>query len=458
MSTRTATVARGLAGAFLAGDWDPPQMTLRGQRAVAQRRVWVRDLALAAWHGFPTAPRDRPRELAAFLAVCPPLVRAFERALRRHEPEPRVVKWFLAPTAMGVSRWPVRRLDDLADLAALFGLSPGDLSWFCDTRGLERVAGCEALRHYRYRWVAKRSGGLRLIEEPKPVLKHLQRVVLREILDRIPVHPAAHGFCRDRSAASYAAVHCGRAVVVHVDLSDFFASVGAGRVFATFRQCGYPEAAAYALTGLVTNSVPRKEFDSAPRPAREDLREAHNRLGRWLAHPHLPQGAPTSPALANLAALGVDRRLSGLAESSGGVYARYADDLAFSWPDRRSDRQLERFLAWVDRVVADEGFRINAGKTAIRRAGERQRLAGIVVNERPNIERREYERLKALLHNCERTGPAEQNRARHPRFGEHVRGRIAWVSSLNPSRGERLEAAFARIDWESTGPAVHTRS
>jgi hypothetical protein len=424
-------------------------MILRGQRAVGQRRVWIRDLTLAAWHEYPTPPVDRQRELAAFLAVCSPLVQAFARAWRRGEPEPQIVKWFMAPTAMGESRWPVPPLDDLADLGRMFGLTQTDLAWFSDRKGLERTATAEGLRHYRYRWAAKRSGGLRLIEEPKPVLKHLQRVVLREILDKVPVHPAAHAFCRSRSAVSYASAHVGRAVVVHLDLADFFASVTVGRVFGIFRQCGYPEPVAHALTGLATNSVPSKVFGLAQRPDHPELRDAHRRLEHSLAHPHLPQGAPTSPALANLAALGVDRRLSGLANASGGQYSRYADDLAFSWRDVRSDRQLERFLAFVERIVAEEGFRTNSRKTSVRRAGDRQLLAGVVVNERPNIERREYERLKALLHNCERTGPLAQNLSGHPHFEQHVRGRIAWVAQLNPSRGERLEAAFSRVDWDS---------
>jgi RNA-directed DNA polymerase len=440
-------VARGLASAFLAGEWDPPAMTSRGQRAVAERRTWLRDLALATRHEFPVAPLDRPRELATFLSVCPPLVKAFERAWRRGRAEPRIVRWYVAPTAMAEARWPVEPLDDLAALGRMLGLSSGDLAWYCDTKGLERTVATEGLRHYRYRWIAKASGGSRLIEAPKPILKHLQRVLLREILERIPVHPAAHAFCRDRSAVSFATPHCRRAVVVHLDLSDFFASVGAGRVFGIFRQCGYPEPVAYALTGLLTNSVPARVIAGVDAPTRADLRDAHGRLGRRLTHPHLPQGAPTSPAVANLAALGLDRRLAGLAATSAGSYSRYADDLAFSWASARSERQVAQFLAWVERIVRDEWFRTNDTKTVVRRAGERQRLAGIVVNERPNLERRDYDRLKALLHNCERTGPAAQNRSGRPHFEEHVRGRIAWAKHLNPGRGERLEAAFSRVDW-----------
>jgi RNA-directed DNA polymerase len=330
----------------------------------------------------------------------------------------------------------------------MLGLSVGKLAWFSDTRQLEKTVRDERLRHYRYRWAVKSTGGMRLIEEPKPLLKHFQRVVLREILDRIPVHPAAHGFCKDRSALTYAAGHSGQSVVLHLDLEDFFASVTAGRVFGIFRRCGYPESVAYTLTGLVTNSVPGHVWEAAPRPERAEMLTAHRRLGNHLAHPHLPQGAPTSPTIANLAGLGLDRRLSGLAAAAEGTYSRYADDLAFSWPNRRSGEQLARFLALVGHIVSEEGFRVNPLKTSVRRAGQRQRLAGIVVNERPNVQRSEYDLLRAILHNSNRTGPTSQNRGQHPRFREHLAGRISWVAQLNPAREERLTAALERIDWE----------
>src|SRR5580692_7739976 len=90
------SVASGLADAFLAGEWDPPAMTRRGQRAVGQRRVWVRDLALAARHAYPQAPTDAPRELAGFLAECGPLQQALATAVERAEPAPAIRRWFLA--------------------------------------------------------------------------------------------------------------------------------------------------------------------------------------------------------------------------------------------------------------------------------------------------------------------------------------------------------------------------
>jgi hypothetical protein len=81
---------------------------------------------------------------------------------------------------------------------------------------------------------------------------------------------------------------------------------------------------------------------------------------------------------------------------------------------------------------------------------DRQILTGIVVNEKPNVRRDEYDRLKAILHNCACSDPASQNRSGHGDFRAHLSGRIQHVKSLNPSRGARLEALFGRIEWTYT--------
>lgn len=174
---------------------------------------------------------------------------------------------------------------------------------------------------------------------------------------------------------------------------------------------------------------------------------ANHRLRAHLAHPHLPQGAPTSPALANLAAFRLDRRLSGLATKAGLTYSRYADDLALSSTTYRGADQVARMIELVRRIAREEGFRVNDRKTTVRRSGQRQRLAGVVVNDRPNVDRRDYDVLNAILTNAARHGAASQNRDSHPDFHAHLLGRVAWVQHLNPERGERLQAKLAQVDW-----------
>jgi hypothetical protein len=108
----------------------------------------------------------------------------------------------------------------------------------------------------------------------------------------------------------------------------------------------------------------------------------------------------------------------------------------------------------VGKIVREEGFRVNPGKTRQRRADQRQVVTGIVVNERVNLARPNFDRLRAVLHDCRVNGPEVANRHGHPAFREHLLGRISWVAALNPGRGDRLRAAFEAVDWSPGVSAV----
>jgi retron-type reverse transcriptase len=161
---------------------------------------------------------------------------------------------------------------------------------------------------------------------------------------------------------------------------------------------------------------------------------------------HLPQGAPTSPTLANLSAYRLDVRLSGLARSFGAKYTRYADDLTFSG-DARFAKSLRVFIPLVRQICHQERFRVHPQKRKVLRRHQRQRIAGVVVNDKPNIARDHYDRLKATLVNCVRTCPSSQNREGHDNIAAHLQGSIAQVQQHKRRRGEKLGALFQRIDW-----------
>jgi hypothetical protein len=147
----------------------------------------------------------------------------------------------------------------------------------------------------------------------------------------------------------------------------------------------------------------------------------------------------------------MDCRLTGLAKSAGAIYTRYADDLAFSGGES-FDRGVERFATHVAAILHEEGFHVNHRKTRIMRQGVRQHLAGLVVNERLNVARADFDRLKAILTNCVRFGAEGQNRDAHPHFRSHLEGRIAFIESINPARAKRLRNIFDRIDWRRVEP------
>lgn len=139
-------------------------------------------------------------------------------------------------------------------------------------------------------------------------------------------------------------------------------------------------------------------------------------------------------------------RLSASARSIGAEYTRYADDLAISG-GVVIERDPRRVLHVVSTIAIDEGFAVNFKKVRVMTRSERQRLAGVVVNEKLNVTRVQYDELRAILHNCARSGAESQNLERRPDFAAHLRGRIACVESLNPTRGARLRAALEQIRW-----------
>jgi RNA-directed DNA polymerase len=441
-SRTRAFLARCLADAFLAGVWNERALVDRAGRVLDRRPRWVRAITREVLGCYHRPPADRPRELARFIEL---QIRDLRPVEGEAEP-PRVRRWLVPQAAMGRRRWPVPEIPTVGELAAFLGVRDGVLAWMADARSLERSVEEERLRHYRYATIPRGDRPARVIERPKQRLKAIQRQILHEILDWIPAHDAAHGFTRGRSVRSHASQHTGRFVVIRLDLEDFFASIAAGRVYGIFRTAGYPESVAHALTALTTNVVPTAVWQALPRPVEPALIDQHHRFGRRLTTPHLPQGAPTSPALANLAAFRLDRRLAGLARAFEANYTRYADDLTFS-----GSAQLVRVTHTVRRAVGEiareEGFVINDGKSMLATRAGRQRVCGVVVNDHLNVPRAEYDRLKAIIHNSISHGPASQNHDARPDFHAHLLGRISWVASLNPARGNKLHSQFAQIVW-----------
>ncbi|MFY1594738.1 reverse transcriptase family protein [Micromonospora sp. WMMD737] len=430
--TTVHALATALADAFLAGDgWRRADLVDRGGLVLGIRRRWLWPVTDATLVAYPHPPRDRPRELAAFIATLDPL-RAAVAAARQHD-RPIVIRSRpVTPTRTVRRPWHTPVVDDVGALAAMLDLSVAHLDWYADRRAMNRRATDQQLHHYRYRW----AGRGRLIEAPKTRLRALQRRLLAEVLSRIPVHPAAHGFVPGRSAHTFATAHAAQPVVVRVDLLAFFTHVPAARVHGLFRAAGYPEPVAHTLTGLCTTRTPHPVLRRAP----HDLPHRAARLAA-LRTGHLPQGAPTSPALANLCSYRLDRRLTGLADAYGVTYTRYADDLAFSG-DLTARRTRDLITAVTD-VARDEDYRSHPDKTRVRGQADRQLLAGLVVNQRPAAPREEYDRLRAILHNAARTGLDAQNRTGHPAFAEHLAGRVAWIGQHHPARAAKLATLLA---------------
>ena len=237
--------------------------------------------------------------------------------------------------------------------------------------------------------IPKRRGGTRRITAPQPDLKELQRRINRKLLGRLKAHPAAMGFEKGQSIATHARRHAGRAVVVRMDIRDFFATTAEIRINAYFRRIGWNAQAAAVLTKLCTHQGA------------------------------LPQGAPTSPRLSNLVNYCLDARLAGLAShmnltyhnphtmepvrqvqaaEHAIVYSRYADDMTFSF-DRDEHYLIETVIHLTGMIVREYGYRLHTKKKLrIMRRHDRQIVTGLVVNVVADLPRSTRRWLRAVEH------------------------------------------------------------
>ncbi len=397
---------------------------------------------------FPSPPSQSA--LINFLKRSKGLGRAVRlKLLERQQAVSRFDLTTMRASVPAANAWEIPPISDEGELAEFLNLPSKLVDWLASQRH----------SHYRIKLIRKRSGGLRMLEAPKAKLKLVQHRIACEILNSVPVHSSAHGFVRKRSAVSYVGPHVNQSVVLRLDLLDFFPSIIASRVFGLFRSLGYPHAVTHLLCNLCTAKTTMDELEDATkalgeRPNYFSVQEhaGRERLRSLYCERHLPQGAPTSPALANLIAYRLDSRLSGLAASADVAYTRYADDLLFSGNDDFG-RTVKSFAVQVGAIALAEGFEVNFRKTRIMRRSTQQFAAGIVLNRRTNIQRAEYDQLKATLCNCVSSSPAEQNRESHADFRMHLLGKINWVKQLNSTRGAKLMKIFNEITWDQKNPS-----
>lgn len=413
--------ASALAAPLTSGVWSYNALERSLQNTLPRRfKRHASSLALDLIQAFPKTYAPSRTAIARMLAAQTDTQTIWKHACKHDAwPEPSLtpVQFIPTPPFDKLNLPPLSSSNDLADW---LGISPDTLVRFADKRGLSNNTDNAFAPHYRYHTHEKRCGALRLIEEPKPVLKTLQRRILSDLLNLIPPSPAAYGFTRGRDCISAAALHGGEAMLICFDLRAFFASITHSRIFGLFRTLGYPYSVARDLTGLCTVATPA-----------HILSQHICDDALLLTHRHLPQGAPTSPALANLSTFNLDRRLTGLARRIDANYSRYADDMSFSGDPYITHTLLKA----VPAIIMDEGFTLNPRKTRVQSSYGRQTTTGLMVNEKINIPRHSYDRLKAIIHHLNNPDDARRH---DQHFLASLSGQIAWVERVNPARGHKL--------------------
>lgn len=256
------------------------------------------------------------------------------------------------------------------------------IAYICDLLGLtERELDLFPIK-YTWHWIPKRTGGSRKLHVPDKRLKGFQRKILHRIIYKSKPHPFAYGFRKRKSIVDNARPHCHSAVVIKLDIQNFFPSVTEDQVKRYFVSAGW-----------------------LPTPA--------EKLARVCCHEgKLPQGAPTSPAISNMILKSLDERLANLALRNNAVYSRYADDMTFSL-SVDAPKTIRALIKVTQMEIAKYGFHLNfkKGKIRVLRRHQHQEICGITVNtDKPTLSRKKRRLLRSVKHKLDNDLPATMSR------------------------------------------------
>lgn len=322
---------------------------------------------------------------------------------------------------------------------------------------LRSVVSRQLMDPYRVFQIRKRSGqGFRTICVPSPPLRAVQRWICSSILRWVEPHEASTAYAKGSDLPSAAAAHCGARWLIKLDLANFFSSISEVSVYKVFRRMGYQPLISFEMARICTRLAGGR-----------DVLGNHNERWRGDLHHygvipdyqefwqgHLPQGAPTSPMLSNLAMAGFDEAFERLAMEFSLVYTRYADDLQFSTRRGFCRDRLQKFLRSAYAVMPRFGMRANAAKTSVSPPGSRKVVLGLNVSgDRPAVLRATRDMMRMHLHYLERddVGPVRHATARGfssvAGMREYLVGVAAFVTAVDAPRGRSYSRRLAAVPW-----------
>jgi len=264
--------------------------------------------------------------------------------------------------------------------------------------------------HYYMFPISKGKTKKRWINAPRKDLKHIQNQILRQLLYQAPVHHVAHGFVPNRSIVTNARPHVGKKWVANFDIHSFFPSTKKTAVQQTInRHFSFSEEKTALITNLCTKAG------------------------------ELPQGAPTSPHIANLVMWDADTQLETYATEHALIYTRYADDLTFSGSEIPQSIRSD-----ISTIINTYGYSLAHHKSKILGQHRRQMVTGLVVNEKLNLPRPLRKRLRAIVHDIQSNG-AEHALSRSTMNIEQIIGRIAlqYMWDRDQADAQLMELAYA---------------
>ena len=292
---------------------------------------------------------------------------------------------------------------------------------------------------YRTFYILKKNGGKREIKAPSKELMVILNCIKILLQSIYKPSECAMGFVPCKSVVDNAAVHVGHNYVYNIDLQDFFPTISQPRVWKRLQlpPFNFDQDTASIIAGLCCS------YDES---RKQNV---------------LPQGAPTSPILSNAICDNLDRRLRGVARRFGLHYTRYADDITFSSMHNVYQRE-GLFIKELNRIIEQQGFKINVGKVRLLHNWERQEVTGITVNKKVNVQKKYVSDLRWIINLWEKKGYAKayasfyiayKQQKRHIKLGEPImenviNGKLNYLKNVkgdtNPTY-QRLRLRFESL-------------
>jgi RNA-directed DNA polymerase len=216
---------------------------------------------------------------------------------------------------------------------------------------------------YRSFSISKRDGSERLIKEPLPTLKEIQKIITNDILKNIEISKASKAFSPKSTIKKNARIHLRQRTIVKVDVKDFFHSIKEFSVFNIFYELGYTRCVAMLLARLCT-------LDGC-----------------------LPQGAPTSPYISNIFCRRIDDALLAHCVENNFRYTRYADDITIS-----GNEIPKSIISLIRSEIRLFGLKLNKEKTKYYGKGSQKIVTGLAVNEKLQVPREMRREFRKNVH------------------------------------------------------------
>lgn len=257
---------------------------------------------------------------------------------------------------------------------------------------------------YKEIQIPHKSGKIRKINAPNDKLKSVQKEILKWFIEFFESEGLStsfsHGFEKNKSIITNAKIHVNKKYVINLDLENFFNSFHFGRV-----------------RGYLS-----KNFNIS-------IEEATVITNLICYNGVLPQGAPTSPIVANMICHYMDFKILKIAKKYKLNYTRYADDLTFSTNDKKMESDFDNFISDIEKIVNASGFKINEKKTRIQFRTNIQKVTGLVVNEKINVSNQYYKITRAMANSLYKTGKYNID----GKYGtiNQLEGRFCFIDQLN---------------------------